>query len=211
MSQDIYEVALTHSSYAHEHGGGHNERLEFLGDAVLELCISELLYRALPSEREGVLSAVRQRLVHRELLARLACERGLDGAMRLGAGEEASRLREEVKPLSDVWEAMLGAVYLDGGLDAARQVVAATVLPHMEQALGQQDPKSKLQEWCQRTHRGQTPQYEDANRVGPDNDPLWTVDVRVDGRILGSGTARKKKDAQRAAAAAALARIDPTA
>ncbi len=204
---NLFEVALTHSSHAYEHGGEHNERLEFLGDAVLDLCISHLLYDALPEEREGVLSRVRRGLINAKLLARLALDLGLDQGLRVGAGEGTEALRTETKPLSDVWEAMLGAVYLEGGLDAAMEVVREAVLPHLDDAQNRRDPKSRLQEWCQRNHGGAVPEYQEIDRVGPDNDPLWTVQVVVAGQVMGQGRARRKKEAERAAARAAVDRL----
>ncbi len=204
MTTDLYLQAVTHSSHAHEHGGTHNERLEFLGDAVLELCITRLLFDALPDAREGELSRTRQRLVNRETLADLARMLELDRHMRLGAGEETSALRQEVKPLSDLWEAMLGALYLDLGLDAAMEVVAATVLPRLGEGRDRRDPKSRLQEWCQQQRGGEVPTYELTGRSGPDNQPVWRVVVKIGGEALGEGAGRKKKDAERQAARAAL-------
>ncbi|NOY26077.1 MAG: ribonuclease III [Oligoflexia bacterium] len=200
---NLYLTALTHSSWANEHGGEHNERLEFLGDAVLQLCISDLLFHRLSREREGVLTRARRHLVNGEILAALALDLGLDQALRIGSGEETI----EPKPLSGVFEAMLGAVYLDGGLPAAMAVVQATVLPHLADNRDRRDPKSRLQEWCQQQHSGALPTYEDIGQEGPDNQPLWRVQVRVDGEVLGQGAARKKKYAHRAAAKQALDRL----
>lgn len=204
MAPDLFLTALTHTSWATAHGGEHNERLEFLGDAVLQLAISELLYERRPDAREGELTRARQRLVNKDLLATLALELGLDEALRIGPGEQTAGLRQEAKPLSDAWEALLGAAYLALGYAAAREVVEHTVLPRLGNAPVVRDPKSRLQEWSQQQHGGQVPTYTLRERSGPDNDPLWTVEVRVAGAALGRGRARKKKDAEQHAAVDAL-------
>lgn len=201
---DLFLTALTHSSWAHEHGGTHNERLEFLGDAVLELCASDLLYHQVPDQREGVLSRMRQGLVNKETLAELSRQLGLDQAVRLGGGSSSEHLRQEAKLLSDVWEAMLGAVYLALGLEAAREIVRTQVLPTLSLEPPLRDPKTRLQEWTQRSQDGSVPQYQVLSRHGPDNDPLWTVAVVVAGRRVGQGSARKKKEAEQEAAADGL-------
>ncbi|MCK6504168.1 ribonuclease III [Myxococcota bacterium] len=201
--ENLFEIALTHASYAHEHACEHNERLEFLGDAVLQLLVTEALYQR-DQEREGAMTWSRQSLVNKDLLATLARELGLDAktGLRLGAGALAKGDGHQDKPLSDAWEALLGAVYLALGLDAAREVVAATVLPRLGRP-GVRDPKSRLQEWCQQLHK-QVPAYQVVGRDGPDNDPEWVVEVSILAQPRGQGRGRNKRDAEKRAAEAAL-------
>lgn len=207
MDRNLFEIALTHSTYAYEQGVEHNERLEYLGDAVLQLCVSQLLCESLPDAREGELSKLRQRLVNKDVLAQLASELGLGQGLRVGKGQAAHAMRDQAKPLSDAWEALLGAVYLELGLPAAMQVVAETLLPRIDQPAPLANPKSRLQEWCQRNHAGAVPDYVEVDRSGPDHQPEFTVEVQLAGRTMGRGQGLSRKAAEQAAARQALARI----
>lgn len=171
--------ALTHSSYANERQGGveHNERLEFLGDAVLELCISEELYRRFPDTREGELTAMRSRLVNQETLAALARSIGLDTCLILGKGEESQGGRERDSLLSDAFEAVLGAVFLDGGFEAAQQAVRelfAGLWPEQAGKGKTKDAKSRLQEATQELFK-ERPVYLLLDSRGPEHDKTFTV------------------------------------
>lgn len=199
---DLFEIALTHSSYTHERGGENNERLEFLGDAVLQLCVSELLHHEHPDNREGALSKLRASLVNESTLATVAREMKL--VLRVGAGKDQAKLGDQDGPLSDAFEAWLAAVYLTEGLEAARRLVRERVLPHRGDPKPVVDPKSELQMWSQQHRVGEVPQYELVDQEGPDHQPTFTVHVTVGGELLGRGMGRSKKVAEQAAALDAL-------
>jgi ribonuclease-3 len=186
-NRDHLAVALTHSSYANEHGGGaeHNERLEFLGDAVLEVCVSSELFSRFPEAREGDLTRMRAGIVSQPFLSELARECGLDTALRLGKGEESQGGRERPSLLSDAFEALLGAVYLDGGFDAVTTVVRTVFdgkWPVRKQGGSSKDCKSLLQEVTQRRFR-ERPVYALMGSSGPEHAKTFTVRVTLpDGR-----------------------------
>lgn len=183
----LLEMALTHSSFANEQGGGipHNERLEFLGDAALELCISQELFVRFPDTREGELTRMRAKLVSQPSLAVLALETGLAGPLRLGKGEEGQGGRERPSLLSDAMEALLGAVFCDGGYAAVSEVVQTLFVgkwPAKEDEERAKDCKSLLQELTQRRYK-ERPVYTLANSHGPEHAKVFTVQVVLpDGR-----------------------------
>lgn len=207
---DLLDRALTHRSWASEHHGGTYENLEFLGDAVLQLLVTDLLLRHHPDWDQGRLSKARQKIVCQPTLAALAAELELGAAVRLGRGEQKDRARSGDKPriLADVFEALLGALYQDGGLEAVvgevgerldarvRALSAATLI----------DPKSRLQELVQQT-RG-LPTYTLVGRTGPDNDLRFEVWVTVGETRYGPGEGRTQREAETAAARRALADLD---
>ena len=206
----LFQLALTHRSYCNEHGldAAHSyERLEFLGDAVLQLITSDHLYRRFPDADEGRLTKDRVSLVRREALAGAASRLRLGEYLRVGRGVEASGDRNQDKVLADVFEAVVAAVYLDQGLEAARRFVKR----HLAQELAEialsgpplDNPKSRLQELLQEQGRP-TPSYRVAGRKGPDHDPVFTVEAVIGGEVIGAGRGRKKSDAERAAASDAL-------
>lgn len=213
----LLERALTHTSYAHEHEDAvSNERLEFLGDAVLQAGITILLFERFPGHPEGELSALRARLVREETLAELGTGLGLGRALRLGRGEEQTGGRRKVKLLSDATEAVLGALYLDAGFPRCREVVAALMAEHLDalQAVAAEvgehawkNPKSRLQEAAQERWR-ETPYYEVVRGEGPDHAPTFEAEARLAGRTLGRGVAGSKKEAMRRAALDALATLE---
>jgi ribonuclease-3 len=203
---DRLAQALTHRSFANEAATGvHNERLEFLGDAVVGLLVAEALMEALPSVAEGTLSRLRASIVNARSLADLARDRGLGQLLRLGRGETRTGGREKDSLLADAYEAMIGAVYLDLGLDQARRVVrldtAARILAGDASAAAR-DHKTQLQEWVQARLQA-TPVYRLLEAEGPDHDKVFTVEVEIEGGITCRGVGRSKKTAERAAAAAA--------
>lgn len=201
-----FEEALTHPSYANERRlRRHNQRLEFLGDAVLGFCVSELLVSRYPDADEGTLTRLRAQLVNSEALASWARKNGLADELRLGRGADASGLRESTNVLADALEALLAAVYLDVGLDAARRLcerIVESELP-LEDRVGARDPKSELQERLQALGGG-APTYELVEAGGPAHERWFKVSVRHGGRALGEGFGRSKRAAERAAAALAL-------
>ena len=202
-------LALTHRSVG---DGGHNETLEFLGDAVLSLAISDLLMRQCPTAREGDLSKMRASLVNAERLAVKARDLDLGRWLRLGKGEERSGGRAKEKILGAAYEALLGAVYLDAGYEAGRRVVEAHFEDDLRRDLelpGHRDYKTRLQELTQRLYR-ETPLYALTAERGPDHAKEFVVELTVDGRMLGRGVGRSKKLAEQAAAMEALAALDPS-
>lgn len=203
----LLEAALTHSSYANERQENieHNERLEFLGDAVLELCISEELYRRFPGVREGDLTAMRSKMVNQSTLAGLAHTIGLQSALILGKGEEAQGGRDRASLLSDALEALLGAVFLDGGFAAARQVVAllfAQSWPVQGPRVKSKDAKSRLQEETQQRFKAR-PVYSLVSSEGPEHDKIFTVQLDLpEGTVLKAHGSSVKRAEQTAASMA---------
>jgi ribonuclease III len=202
-------IAITHRSTGDR---THNETLEFLGDAVLSLAVSDLLMRGFPGAREGDLSKMRASLVNAEELAQKARRLDLGRWLSLGKGEERSGGRQKEKILAAAYEAVLGAVYLDGGYEAARRVVEAHFADHLArdpEAPGHRDYKTRLQELTQRLYR-ETPVYTLAAERGPDHEKEFVVELTVGGQMLGRGVGRSKKLAEQAAAMEALAALDPS-
>jgi ribonuclease-3 len=201
--------ALTHLSYLQDHPevDESNQRLEFLGDAVLQLLIAEELYDLFPAEREGPLSKRRALLVNGTFLAELAREIGLNAALRLGASEESTGGRERVSSLGDAFEALTGAIYLDSDLDQVRRFVRrifgdlTTRLAPMEET---DNPKGRLQELVQPVHGNQALRYEVIHMEGEDHARAYEVAVFLLDRRLGIGRGTSKKLAEEAAAREAL-------
>jgi len=193
--------AVRHSSYIHEHpelGGESYERLEFLGDAVLELVITELLYRRFPDASEGHLSKARAGVVNENRLASVARSLGLGPCLLLGRGEEMQGGREKPSILADVVEAIAAAIYLDGGLEQARRVLSALLAEVAEKALlrtPKKDYKTRLQEEVQEVLH-LTPNYELIHAEGPDHAKMFTVALVIDGRRVATGSGRSKKEAE---------------
>lgn len=210
--RSLLERALTHPSLLPVlRGAESNQRLEFLGDAVLQLLLSEALYAEFPSEREGVLSRRRAILANGTTLALLARELGLDQALRLGPSEESSGGRQRTSALGDAFEALLGAVYLDAGLEAARAVVRAAYgpLPERLAALGdEKTPKSRLQELVQPRHGNDALTYQVVATEGEDHRRTFEVSVSLLGREIGRGRGSSKKAAEEAAAEAGLREME---
>jgi len=204
--------ALTHPSYLPEHpeASENNQRLEFLGDAVLQLILTESLFELYPGEREGGLSKRRAALTKGAFLAELAREAGLDACLRLGASEETTGGRDRASTLEDAFEALVGALYLDGGLPAARRMVAAIYgdLAGRLASVGETDnPKGRLQELLQPVHGNNALRYEVVAAEGADHARAYEVAVFLLDRELGRGRGPSKKLAEEAAARAALAAV----
>ena len=205
--------SLTHVSYNHDRSLGHNEVLEFLGDAVLDLAISDLLMRWFPDRSEGDLSRMRAALVNSSVLAEKARAINLGLFLRLGRGEERSggRLKESI--LAGAFEALLGAVYRDRGYEAARVLVERYFASDVkEKTLGQQDYKTRLQEISQMLFR-EPPVYRLVSEKGPDHAKYFVTEIAVGGKILGTGAGRSKKQSEQEAAKEALLELqksDPT-
>jgi ribonuclease-3 len=200
--------ALTHPSLGHEAQRHHfdYQRLEFLGDAVLQLVITEYLFRHFRIEAEGQLTKLRSRLVSREALRTHAAVLDLGRYILMGRGEESSGGRERTSTLADAFEALIGAIYLDGGLDAARSFILAQMRGDLEQlAITPVDinPKGHLQELLQ-SISPRSPVYELVSQSGPEHEKTFVSQVMWEGMILGQGSGRSKKQAETAAALEAM-------
>ncbi len=208
----LLEHALTHKSRAHEDATGgvlDNESLEFLGDAVLGLVVADLLYREFPQFNEGQKSKAKAALVSTTTLAELAQGIELGRYLLLGRGEEKTGGRQKQALLADGYEALIAAMYLDGGIDAARQFLLAELADEIEHVRSPdflRDYKSALQEEVQASGRP-LPEYEVLSEAGPDHDKRFRVSVRVAGDLVAEAEGRTKKEAEQAAAKAALSRF----
>lgn len=204
----LVDVALTHPTYAFQHGlPAHNQRLEFLGDAVLNLIIAERLYREFPAMSEGELTRVRAAAVCEASLADVAKALGLEELLLLGYGEERSGGRQRGSNLADALEAVAGALYLTGGLSAAQKLADVVFDAALRKGFSLPDSKTRLQELVQQ----QGPKnvtYRVLAEWGPDHDKRFRAGVYYKGRLLGVGEGRSKKEAEQEAARAALQRLD---
>lgn len=207
----LLDLALTHRSYAYENDETEtNERLEFLGDAILNLCVTDLLYAKFPDYLEGDLAKLRASLVSEPALALVAGELDLGVAIRLGRGESQSGGREKPSIKADALEAVLGSVYLDGGISAIRKVVKRLFGSRVENAVGKEipkDAKTRLQEIVTRKH-GILPRYR-LTGTGPDHAKQFHAEVFVNDEFCGAGDGRSKKEAEQAAAGEALIHLEP--
>lgn len=203
-------TAFTHRSYLNEHkktATGHNERLEFLGDAVLELVVTEHLYLNF-SEPEGILTNWRSALVRTESISAAAAHEGFEPLLRLSRGEKRGSQRAREQILANTYEAVVGALYLEKGYEAAKEFINRSLVSTLDEILTSGswlDPKSKLQEMVQ-SLEGFTPVYRLISEEGPDHDKTFVVGVYVNNELKGQGTGPSKQAAQVAAATAALKR-----
>ncbi len=205
---DLLEEALTHRSYLNENQTvkTHNERLEFLGDAVLELVVSEFLYHKFPDKPEGELTAYRAALVRTTTLASLALKLKLGEHLRLSKGEEFTGGRTNISLLANTFEAVIGAIYLDTGYDTAKKFIEKHLLPQIDEIIKQKlfkDYKSTLQEAVQ-SQGSLSPEYQVVSESGPDHDKNFTIRVLVNNSEVAQGQGKSKQAAQQAAAQRAL-------
>ncbi|HEY1794250.1 MAG TPA: ribonuclease III [Opitutaceae bacterium] len=210
--RSLLERALTHASFPHENpgGGGDNQRLEFLGDSVLQLVLTEALFSLYPGDDEGALTLRRAVLTGGRFLAAMARGAGIDACMILGANEEASGGRARDAAAEDAFEALVGAVNLDGGIEAARRMILHLYgdIPGRVASLeGHANPKGRLQEIVQPEHGNGAVRYEVTAAEGEDHRKSYLVTVLVNGRRLGDGRGSSKKAAEEEAARAALAAL----
>lgn len=205
-NKELLLQALRHSSYSNEARTSSSERLEFLGDAVLSKIVSEYLYKTFPDRNEGDLSNIRRQLIEQKTLAVFARELGVGKYLFLGHGEENSGGRDLDSNLEDAFEAIVGAIYLDGG-DAAAEKFVLSVVSDAAQGISSSkkliDPKSLLQEIVQETP-GEKLEYVITDEQGPDHDKTFYCDVMVNSNVIGSGVGHSKKEAEKAAARKAL-------
>jgi len=214
----LLHEALTHSSYSYEHGGRevcpYNERLEFLGDSVLSVIVSEYLYENFPDSPEGDLTRCRAELVCERALASYAAEIGLGDSLLLGKGEDRGGGRTRPSLLCDAYEALLAAVYLDSGAgEKGKKAVSAYVMPSVIKRLATLqtgkpviDYKTLLQETVQSDSKGEHLEYVTVAEEGPDHAKLFTVEARIDSNVFGVGTGSSKRRAEQEAAHMALIR-----
>jgi len=212
-NRQLLEQALVHRSYVNEQGwslSASYERLEYLGDAVLELAVSDELYRRCPQLTEGELTKGRSALVRRETLAQVAKRSNLGDFVMLGKGEEATGGRQRDSILAAAFEALVAAVYLDRDYAEARQFILRIMAQELEEffcgSIPQENPKSSLQEYVQGQGMS-SPRYRILSSEGPDHGPVFTVEVVVEGEVLGVGHGGSKAGAERTAAEDALARL----
>jgi ribonuclease III len=204
----LFSRALTHRSYLNEHPEAleDNERLEFLGDAVLDFLVGAWLYNRFPEMAEGSLTRLRAALVGNDQLARFAVEIGLGQVMLLGKGEDESGGRQRPALLGATFEALVGALYLDRGIQAVRDFAEPLLEAATEQILlGRKDldPKSQLQEWAQSQGMG-TPFYQTVAASGPDHAKVYEVEVIIQGKVYGRGIGHSKQAAAKSAAAGVI-------
>ena len=204
----LLEQALVHPSYVNESRASRSsldsyERLEFLGDAELSLIVTAELYNRRPDLLEGELTKLRSLLVRGTSLAKVARKMDLGRSLKLGRGEESTGGRERESNLAAAFEALVGALFLDGGHDAAKRFVLAAIGDEVESLLAEgavpEDPKSRLQELVQRQGMS-SPRYRLVDVQGPDHEKLFNVEVMVDGEVVGKGHGRRKSDAEKLAA-----------
>jgi ribonuclease-3 len=209
---DLLTEALTHPSIAHERGSEsnhHNQRQEFLGDAVLQLVVTDRIYKLYPDLPEGKLTQIRAHLANRHTLYHRALAIELGKHLMLGKGEESSGGRERLSNLADAYEALLGSIYLDGGVRAARKFIFAQFadeFKNIKQTTPRQNPKGRLQELLQ-AHSPKGPIYRVVHESGPDHSKHFEAVVEWEGRQIGRGNGSSKKQAETVAAEAALAAL----
>ena len=209
----LLKQALTHRSYINEHGAddvGDNERLEFLGDAVLDFIVGDMLYRRYPNMPEGDLTRLRAALVRTESLAELAQRLQLGLQLRMGKGEEGTGGRDRQTNLCAVFEALVGALYLDQGVEAVKNFAEPYLNSQLEQILNEsldKDARSQLQEWSQ-AELNLTPLYRTVSATGPDHQKEFLVEVVIGETVAGEGKGRSKQTGAQAAARAALQRVN---
>jgi ribonuclease-3 len=208
--ESMRKLALTHSS-CDLASGENNQRLEFLGDAVLDLIIAEALYHKFPQADEGALDHSRASLVNGRSLAQIARAAGLSNHLQVGEAHRQHHAEPSKAMLEDALEALIGAIYLDGGIDAARSAILQLFgkqIDAIDANVDSRNPKGKLQEWSQKYHQGEVPHYQELDAEGPDHDRRYAASVSLGGRELGRGTGSSKKAAETEAAKIALKALE---
>ncbi len=210
-NKNLLKEALTHRSYLNENPGWgqHNERLEFLGDSVLELITSDFLYKKYPGQNEGDLTVLRAALINYQMLARVAREIDLENYILLSKGEAKDTGKGREAILADAFEALLAAIYLDRGYEIAEEFLQKFLLPHLEEIEKNQlykDPKSLLQELIQEQSRA-TPTYQVLEESGPDHQKIFRVGVYANEKLIAEGKGLSKQEAETNAASQALSSL----
>jgi len=208
-NKDLLKQAFIHRSYINENPGlhlSHNERLEFLGDAVLELIVTDFLYKKFPSYTEGELTAVRSALVNAIIISEVALKVGMNDYLLLSKGEAKDNGKARQYILANTYEAYIGAVYLDQGYDLVKKFITTTLLPHTDEIVSKKlwrDAKSLVQEKAQE-FVGVTPAYKVLHESGPDHDKHFTVGILFGVNLIAEGKGKSKQEAEQKAAEAAL-------
>lgn len=207
-NEKLLAEAMTHKSYSVENSLNYdNQRLEFLGDAVLQILITEYLYVRYPEEQEGKLTKMRSVLARQEAFANLANKLQLQDYIRMGRGELKNEGTTRNSTLCDAFEALAGAIYLDGGLPPLADFVMPLLketYPEPMELLNKINPKGMLQEYTQQHCKSETPEYIIENKEGPDHDCTYTIAVSIKGKIIGRGTGKSRKNSEMNAAANAI-------
>lgn len=208
-NKELFDLALTHRSWVNEHARirPSNERLEFLGDAILEYIVSKELFQQFPDKEEGYLTALRANLVNTVNLAQIAQKLELGKKLFLSKGEEETGGRTNQSILADTVEAVIGALFIDGGINGAENFVKKYLLSEIDQKLSEplKDAKSRLQEFVQ-AEGFDAPKYEVIKAVGPDHNKVFTIEVLVNNKSWGTGTGKNKGEAAQNAATEALSK-----
>ena len=208
-NKNLLKQAFIHRSYINENGGtglSHNERLEFLGDAVLELVVTDFLYKKYPTYTEGELTALRSALVNAIIISEIASKIGMNDYLLLSRGESKDNGKARQYILANTYEALVGAIYLDGGYNIADKFITKTLLPHTEEIVSKKlwrDAKSLVQEKAQE-FVGVTPLYRVLSETGPDHDKHFTVGIYFGHDLIAEGKGKSKQEAEQKAADAAL-------
>jgi ribonuclease-3 len=209
----LFDQALTHRSWPNEHKNkrGSNERLEFLGDAVLDFVVTDRLYKELPDKNEGELTAIRAKIVNTKNLYQVARKIDLGKYIFISKGEEETGGRSNEYILADTVEAIIGSIYLDLGIKEAAKFINDLILLDLKEKLNEplKDPKSTLQEITS-IRKIQRPKYEVTKETGPANSKEFTVVVKIGDQVMGEGRGKSKQDAQQEAATKALEKLNPT-
>jgi len=210
-NKELLRQALTHKSWVNEHPNviQSNERLEFLGDAVLEFIVSSILYQKFPNEEEGYLTALRSNLVNTTNLSKVALRLKIGEAIQLSKGEEETGGRNNPSILADTVEAIIGAIYLDSGIETAKKFIEENITNNLEEKIKQplKDPKSLLQEIVQAKDLP-APKYQVIKEEGPDHAKIFTVEVIFDSKVQAIGKGKNKSEAEQEAAKIALNKIN---
>ncbi len=208
--KEYFEMAMTHKSWVNEHHGTRrsNERLEFLGDAILEFVVSKRIYKEFPNKEEGYLTALRANLVNTVSLAKVATRLDLGSKLFLSKGEEEGGGRKNTSILADTLEAVIGAYFLDDGLKAADKFINDNLLKYLDEYVAEplKDAKSNLQEIIQ-AKGFPAPKYQVISEVGPDHDKQFTIEVFSNGNSLGKRVGKNKSEAEQCAAEVALKKV----
>ncbi len=207
-NKNLFELAFTHRSYLNESNGAieSNERLEFLGDSILSFVVSTYIYDKFKQKKEGELTSLRSVLTNTETLYEVAKELNLGNNLRLSKGEEETGGRESKTILANTYEAVVGALYLDQGLEATKKFIHGTIIEKIDEIVstqGLKDPKSALQEFMQENHKT-SPRYEVLEESGPDHNKIYTVGVFFGDELLAKGEGKSKQEAEKKAAQNAL-------
>lgn len=208
INKDLYDLAFTHRSYLNEANTAteSNERLEFLGDSILSFVVSTYIYNEYKNRKEGELTSLRSVLTNTETLYEISKRLDLGQYLKLSKGEEETGGRESKTILANTYEAVVGALYIDQGIDAAREFITETILKVIDEIVlvqGLKDPKSGLQEVMQEKFKT-SPRYEVLNEEGPDHDKSYTVGVYLNDKLLSQGVGKSKQEGEKKAAQNAL-------